>query len=384
MKLSLIDVPERNRVQFDKRNDIWNNGIDNAYPTLVERIINASVTAKACAGVLAKFIYGDGFAFENELREKAKSPATRFNRESLYSNPGRQTPNKLLKIAARQAAYHKGVFFHVNYNALFQKTSVAILPYKHCRLGKEGSSGYKEKIVVYDNWDRCKKNRIDPADFDVIDAYNPDPAVILKQVQRSGGWEKYKGQVLFLNLDDTDNYPLPYADAALLDCDSEAQSGVFKNRGLRKGFFGKYMLYTKPFENEQDKAAFQAKIKNAMGAENNETILHFEAELQNDELEKEILLKEIKTNIDDRIFSHTETTVANNIRKAFGNIPPVLIDWVEGKMGGTSGASFKEAQAYFVKQTEEERNEIEEAFEELFYNFHRPVNPSGNWKIRSF
>ena len=38
---------------------------DNAYPTRMERLINGSVTGKASAGMLARFIVGEGFEDES-------------------------------------------------------------------------------------------------------------------------------------------------------------------------------------------------------------------------------------------------------------------------------------------------------------------------------
>ncbi|MDV7390552.1 hypothetical protein RZS08_04325, partial [Arthrospira platensis SPKY1] len=50
---------------------------------------------------------------------------------------------------------------------------------------------------------------------------------------------------LFLNDDNEFFYPLSRIDAVITDCDNEHLAGVYKNRLLRKGFFGKTMVVTR-------------------------------------------------------------------------------------------------------------------------------------------
>lgn len=381
MKLSAIKIEER-QARFEKRNDIFQNGADNAYPTLVERLVNASPTAMACAGIVAKFIACNGFEFEYLARKQAKISGVRFYRKSLEINKKGDTPNQLLKKVAQSIALQRGCFFHINYNALYQKTSVQIVPYKWCRLGKEDTEGYKGKIIVYDNWDLSKKRGIRATDFDVFDVYNPDPKVIQAQVEKAGGWQYYKGQIYFLNLDHNDTYPLAFADSVLLDCESERQSALFTNKGFKRGFFGKYSLFTQPFESQKEKDKFREELQKSFGVDSEETIMHFEKTLASEDFKSEFLLEKIESNINDRTFEYTDKKLARNIRVAFGNVPPVLIDMVEGKLGNTSGDSLLEAQKFMQKQTEDECREIEETFEELFDNFYKPISPNGLFEIK--
>ena len=383
MKVSIHEIPERNSIKFDKRTDIYNNGDDNAYPTLIERIINSSVTAKSCAGVMANFMYCQGFEFENNLRQSYKQSNQKFDRRMISINKKGDTPNSLLRKACRKSiSRQSGVFFSVQYNALYQKTSIDIVPFKYCRLGKKDSEDYHGKVIVYNNWDKENGTRIKKQDFNFIDVFNPNPKVIQAQVDAAGGWKNYKGQILFLNLDDNDTYPLSWIDPVLLDCDSESQASVYKNRGLRKGFFGKYIFGTKEFEKEEDYNDFNNDLKDFVGAENADSIMTIELRKGSENLDDEMIIKPIERNSEDGFFAHTETSSANNIRKAAANIPPVLIDYVAGKLGGTSGAEFQEAQLFYQRQLEEERNDIEDTFETLFTNFYKPVNDSGDWSIK--
>jgi hypothetical protein len=84
-------------------------------------------------------------------------------------------------------------------------------------------------------------------DFKIIDKYNPNTKVIDAQVVAAGGWSKYKGQILHLNSDFSELYSLSDVDSVIYDADSEFQASLFKNTGLRKGFFGAKLFITKPF-----------------------------------------------------------------------------------------------------------------------------------------
>ena len=82
--------------------------------------------------------------------------------------------------------------------------------------------------------------------------------------------------------------------------------------------------------------------------------------MQGDKLENNILIKPIESNIKADMFQYADQKTANNIRKSYGNIPPVLIDYVEGKLGNTSGESLKEARIFMQEQMQEERQDVQE------------------------
>lgn len=356
------------------------NGANNDYPTLVEWLVNNSVTAKSCAGVVADFIFCKGFSFEKQAREDAKNQGLRFKSDVFHINERRETPNILLKKVAKNLALYRGVFLHVNYNANYQKTSVSVLPYKHCRLGAKDSNGFKGKVLVWENWDNEAGKKANK-EATVMDFYNPNPVIIQAQVEKAGGWANYKGQVFFLNLDRNDGYPLAYVDVCLTDCESERLSSVFSNLSFKRGFFGKTVVTTRPFESKQEKDEFKQMLEQGVGASNEDTVLLFETNIQNDDISKQIIFNNLPTNIDDKMFSYTDQKTANNIRKSYGNVPPVLIDYVEGKLGNTSGESLKEALLFMQNQLEEERQDVKEMFEELFDNFHKPITPNGIFEI---
>lgn len=357
------------------------NGEGNDYPTKIELLVGGSATAKACAGVIADFIYGKGFSLEAEARATAKERGERFKKESLYINDRRETPNDLLKKVARSLSYHRGVFLQINYNQLFQKTSVQVLPYGCCRLGVKDSKSYRGKVLYYNNWDKLQDKKEIDKSVSVIDLYDPRPEVIQEQVNKAGGWDNYKGQVFFLNLDRNDSYPLAWADTVLLDCESEMLSSKYTRNGFKKGFFGTYAFVTSPFKSEADKEEFQDHLRRSIGVEAEQSVFHFQLEMSGDKLEDQVLVKPIESNVKADLFEYADRKTANNIRKTYGNVPPVLIDFVEGKLGNTSGESLKEARVFMQEQMQEERQDVQEMFEELFDNFVEPISSNGLFEI---
>lgn len=357
------------------------NGEKNDYPTMIELLVGGSATAKACAGVIADFIYGKGFSLEAEARATARQQRTRFRKDTLYINDKRETPNDLLKKVARSLSYHRGVFVQVNYNQLFQKTSVQVLPYRYCRLGARDSNNYRGKVLYYENWDNLQDKKEVDKNVKAIDLYDPSPKVIQEQVDAAGGWDNYKGQVYFLNLDRNDSYPLAWADVVLLDCESEMLSTKYTRNGFKKGFFGTYAFVTSTMNSDEDREDFSDNLRNSIGVEAEQSVFHFELEMKGDKLEDQVLVKPIESNVKADLFEYADKKTANNIRKTYGNIPPVLIDFVEGKLGNTSGDSLKEARIFMQEQMQEERQDVQEMFEELFDNFAEPISSNGLFEI---
>ena len=357
------------------------NGEKNDYPTMIELLVGGSATAKACAGVIADFIYGKGFSLEVEARATARQQRTRFRKDTLYINDKRETPNDLLKKVARSLSYHRGVFIQVNYNQLFQKTSVQVLPYRYCRLGARDSNNYRGKVLYYENWDNLQDKKEVDKNVKAIDLYDPSPKVIQEQVDAAGGWDKYKGQVYFLNLDRNDSYPLAWADVVLLDCESEMLSTKYTRNGFKKGFFGTYAFVTSTMNSDEDREDFRDNLRNSIGVEAEQSVFHFELEMKGDKLEDQVLVKPIESNVKADLFEYADKKTANNIRKTYGNIPPVLIDFVEGKLGNTSGDSLKEARIFMQEQMQEERQDVQDMFEELFDNFAEPISSNGLFEI---
>ena len=372
-RTTLVDVYKK-LTTYNKSIGIITNGVDNLYPERVDRYINNSVTAKTCAKIMASYIVGKGWGEDQD--------------KTIVNKATELTLQKFTKQIAVSIAKQRGVFIQVNYNANYLPYSYSIHPYNNCRLGKKDDNSYNGKIGVHEDW----ANATDSTGVNFIDVYNPDEDVVKSQIEASIGDDivskvrNYKGQILYLNLDDEYIYSLSQVDPVLKDCDSEAQASIYKNKSLRKGFFGKTLVITKPLagalenysssedyhEALSDRDNFKETIEGFIGAESTGGVLHMEVSHESDNFEQEILFKNIDSNIDDKIFSYTEASVFENILMSFNSLPSIIIKPDSG-MFGQSGESMRQAQLIYQNNTRQERNEVEQLIQLLMSRLVTPL-----------
>ena len=352
---------------FDKKLGIHENGEGNNYPETVEALINNSVTALRCKDLLASYISGKGFGDDP-------------NKILVHEGKG-ITLLKFVQDIADSIAEQNGVFIHVNYNLEHEIKDMQVLPYSDCRVGRMDSNRYAGKILVCEDWsDRKYHSKIR-----VVDVYNDNKKVIQKQIDSAGSVQKYNGQILFVHLGKY-IYPLAKIHPCLEDADSEKQASVYKNKSLRKGFFGKMLVATRPFieeglkpEDEEfikqsnSRDEFRETLKEFIGAENTDGVMHFEMEFETDKLEESILFKQIDSNINDKLFEHTERSVSDNIRMCFNNVPAPLIKSQDGALFSSSGEAITAMKIFFQDQTNDERMIVEQIIQKLMKRFKTPV-----------
>ena len=358
----IVELDKR-EVKFDKTIGIYMNGFDNNYPERVIRIINNSATAKPAAKLFRKYIVGKG------LGDTLNS--------FLFNKHKQLSLWKAMTQIGDSLSYHAGCFIHVNYNLEGKIISGDVLPFEDCRIGKADDKKYSGKILVYNNWD-SSQGPIDKKKIHSIDIFNPKKKVILSQIEKAGGIENYKGQIFYFNPYGL-IYPLSPVDNVIYDADSEHMSSVFKNRSLRKGFFGKKILITPPMLDDNliqddsllddeslvekrrqisERDSFKRNLKKFIGADEIDGLFHMEMELEGDDIEKQMKFVDVETDINDKLFEYTEKSTANNIRKAYNNIPSILIENSDNSVFGQSGEMLKQAKVFYQEQTEEERNII--------------------------
>jgi hypothetical protein len=349
MRTLLIDVWKR-LTPWSKSADVYANDTDNAYPERMDRLINNSVTAKSAAAIMVQYLIGKGYGKDAD---------------DLIINKEKNL--KLIDFAddvADDLVKQRGVFIHINWNALYQISDCSVVPYEWCRIGKKDSNDYAGKVAISKEWLKPKRSEIE-----LVDIYNPRKAVIDAQVEKAGGWEHYKGQILFINMDTKLIYPLSRIDSVSEDCDSEAQASIYKNKLLRKGFFGNTLVVTRPLvgeglepgstaltEAESERERFQQAIKDSLGAQNTGGVLCLEMDFAGEKLDDAILIKQIESKIDDKLFNYTETSVRENILVAFNNLPAGLIKTNEASLFGNSGEAIREMKRTYWENTTKERS----------------------------
>lgn len=353
-KIQLSGVAKRNVVQFDSSKHIFTNGIDNAYPQKVERIIQNSVTADACVKKTTSFIVGDGFV-DKTLNEKI-----------VYSDGLKEfTMYDVLQKVAKDVAMQGGFALGITYNGLAEVSKIKSIPYKYVRIGKTDSQNYSGFYYVYNNWEKDPhKGEYKINKAQKIHTFNPNPDIILKQMASSN----YSGQIALFVLDDTFIYPLAPIDASLEDADTESLTKAFKNGEMRKGFFGKKILYHTAFASKADEEAFKQTLRQFEGADCDSRTLMIESEFDaNGQLIQDSALKleNLEFNFDDKIFEYTEKSTANNIRKSFWNIPSILVEQQDSSFFGSSGEAIANSFKMYNQDTKIIRDFIASAFEKV-------------------
>ena len=372
----IIDIYKR-IVSFEKQIGIIKNGDDNLYSERTDRYINNSVTAKTCARIMATYLTGKGWGDDEN---------------KLIVDKGNKTT--LLKFTQRinqSVSKYRGVYIHVKYNGNFEPSAYKVLNFNNCRLGVEDDDKYVGKIGVSSKYDA--KN-IKTKDINFVDVFNIDKDIVKLQMEAQADKNasltemvsKYKGQILYVNLDEEYLYPLSQIDPVINDCDSEAQTSIYKNRSLRKGYMGQKLIITKPMtggvedydspEHHQiaknDALSFVNMIEGGVGAENQGGVMVAERSYEDDSLDDLIKVVDIGTNLDDKMFAFTEESVFNNILMSFNSIPSGLVRPVN-TLFGASSAAIQQMQLVYQDNTSTERNETIQVVQFLMSVFMNPV-----------
>ncbi len=376
-KITIGELPAPFTIKENKQAGIESYDIDNNYPSRMERLINGSVTAKSSAGMLARFLIGDGFV--DDTLNKLEVGKDRYERPI--------TAYKLLRQIAHSLSFYAGFYVRAQFDANLSVTKLVHEDFRYCRFGTKDTQDYSGKIVVYNNWDRSKdKKRILKKDFLHVPVWNMNENVIQSQIDKADGIKKYNGQMFFAFEDEYYLYPLSPIDPVLFDADTENQISKFKNGEVRRGFFLKKIIHHNRFETLSDAEDFTKKVLEFQGGGHQSSILVMEGTFDEKGILKEgenIKIEDIEQNIDDKIFETYEKTVINNIRKAYNAIPQILIDYEDSKLGTTSGEALFQASTFYNQMTMELRRFISESFVEMFTRWKDKPLRDKEWIIKT-
>jgi len=367
MKIDILEII-KNVVKWDDKLEIYTNGIDNMYPERVDRLKNNSITAKMASEMMIQYIIGGGLGNADNYKISDKQKLIDFATD-----------------VADDITNHRGVFIHFDYNLDFEPVNPKVLPFERCRIGKKDSNDYNGKIYYKINWLDKKETPI------VFDVYNNEKVIVSNQVEKAGKIQKYKGQVLFINLDRNYVYPLSRIDAVLNDCDSEAQSSVYRNQLLRKGFFGKQIVVTPPLvtndepedilnpqgqlvrnpkwmRKEDEGKQVKETIEKFIGAENAGGALLMQLPDFEGKIDDVFKVIKIDSTLDDKMFEYTENVTSKNILMAFNNLPVGLVKNPDSAMFGNSGESLKAMQEMYYKNCDKDRKIVETIINDIVQN----------------
>jgi hypothetical protein len=373
----VIISPNKTMKRIDEGvNGLMTFGENNDYPQLMEKIINGSVTAKTSANVYAKFLTGEGFE-NKEINKIVIGVDSKGKDITLIS---------LLREFCMSISRNNGAYIHCNYNREGKIVDTHLKPFKFCRFAIPDDEGYAAKLLVYENWEKDrKKGRYDKNKIKSFNVFNPRKNVIIEQIKTAGNISQYKGQIFFLFLDQEYFYPLSNYDEVYLDCDTEAQLALYKNRQTRNSFFKKTVMRIQPRRTEEETEELAGQIRHMLGVDGDGLVIIEDEPDENGEYDdrKGFAVDQLDSDVQDDLFKDWPKQLANNIRKAAKNIPSMLIEIEDAIFSNQSGESIIQATNFYNAITEDDRTAIEEAFEEVFKNFNNDIlRNNTNWKIK--
>ncbi len=323
---------------------------DNAYPQRVINILSASGTASSCSELLKKHLRGRGFS----------DPKI----ESFIINHKGETLSEIHNLICEDRSRFKGFALHVGYNMLLEITSITHIPFEMVRLGIPDEMGVVTKIAVHaDWWGQTGARRAAP---DYYDVFTTDEERILSQIESlKGGFNEWKGHILFFSESGKMQYPFAVGDAVLPDIKSDAGVQLWKNRAVDTGFSASHFFYHHGvFENEDARQEFIKNINSLQGAENAYKVVV--VELADGETKPE--MDTLNSISKDAIFERVEETVRENIIRHYQQ--PLTLHAI--KVSGQLGLSkeWEEAKINYDERTENERNKIGTEIAKLMVLWH--------------
>lgn len=289
LRIQPIDISRFNVASYD---------IDNGYPQRMETLVDASPTAKMATQLFADFIFGQGFSVSDGKTKSGKDKEDGV--WNMVLNSDGQTGDDLLAIASEYYSNWEKFYVHINYNALFKGVELRIVPYEFCRYGVEENEG---KIAVYSKW--WTRNRFGSLNTakdkpDYIDIFNPDPAVIKKQISNAGGWSSYKGQIAAFGRT-YKRYPLHVLDAAIEDVEAEILAKKTAKNNIKNNFSDKVLWIEKGEKQSlSEEEEFLERARSFVGTDGPQLMV---ANVDNIDSAPEF--KTIENKLDDKKFKYT-------------------------------------------------------------------------------
>lgn len=351
-------VENRIEVNYWRQFNLQTYGKDNLYPQNLMKITGASGTTGLCLERYRKFV--EGYGFQNESLSE------------MVINSAGVTMDDLLGNVADDLTRFRGFALHLNYNVLGEVTEVNYLPFEQCRLEEKDDAGRVAHIFVHEDWKGEKTRngqpqRVSDKFIKKFDVFNPDPSVVVSQIEASGGIDSYRGQVLWVSMDGPMTYPVPIYDAIITEISTDEGLGNIKYRNVRNNFLVACMLVAKKGlpklnengQEEERQMISDEDLREFQGDTKGSKILY--VELENDEDEPKVLQFPVRNY--DKEFTATDASVIERIYAQFHQ--EIFYAIRIGKLG-FSGQVMTEAYEYYAGEVTMEQRFIERVFSMVF------------------
>lgn len=366
MKVAILKTEQQLQSRNDRLLGIQSYGERNDYPQKVMEVVGASITGGACVEQFGRFLFGRGFSQRDFFQ--------------AIVNPKGQTADDVLEHVARDFAMFGGFALHVNWNALYEITSVNAIPFEWLRFEALDSDYKFNRVALHPDWGRryTQLRRFRKADIEWFDFFDPDPKEIAEQVRAAGGWRKWNGQILYYSRRGPKSYPLPVYDSALTDMSAEEGLSNVAYRNIRNNFLpaGMFIDHNNGEKGKRQAEETKEQLSEFQGDTKAGRILY----LNLDEGDIEPEFKPFESNNTDQKFRRSDEKVPDRIGAAFCQPPILRAKDVGSNFGATA---MREAHDYYNSQTESERQTLERVMRDVFQYFAgiATLNPDDDYSI---
>lgn len=374
---NVLRPPKRFNTSYLSQLNIQSYGKDNLYPQRMSDLIQNSPTGGTCLERYQTFIEGNGLK------------NTDFSK--YICNRKGETIDDIFSLIAQDIALYNGFALHVNYNLACEICELQHIPFENCRLEEEDDAGNVTYINVHPDWEgkKTRKGRnitIDRNNVKKYYTFNPIPAVVIDQIEASGGIERYCGQVLWVSMDGKYAYPKPKYDKVVANLSTDEGLDNVKYRNVRNGFMlSGIFVHKKSVKYEFDENGQAIKkddtqydlsddLDTFQGDNNACSIM--EIVVHSDEDIPKFI--NVEGNNYDAKFTVTESSTTERIYSAFGQEPWYCIRI--GKLG-FSGDVLSEAYEYYNSYVSRQRRAISRSLKRIFDHWHEPANPVDDYEI---
>lgn len=369
--------PRRVEVSYGSTLNIQLYGRDNLYPQRMRDLVYSSHTGSACMERYQTFIEGNG------LKDAAFA--------DYICNRRGDTVDDLFRMVARDMAMYHGVALHVNYNIFGDITEVTHVPFENCRLEEEQDDGAVVYINVHPDWTgrKTRRGRYIQVNRDTVKkiyVFNPRKEVVRAQIEKSGGIESYRGQILWFSMDGRWQYPRPIYDKVVTNLSTDEGLDNVMYRNVRNNFLVAGMLTHKkgsavgyddngnPVVDDRDASGISESLDIFQGDENACAIM--DVTIEADEDKPEFTPFEAQ-NFDSK-FEKTHQQTTKSIYISFGQ--EVFYRIMDGSLGFSTDI-MTEAFFYYSAYTNPQRRAISRLLKKVFDHWHEAANASGDYDI---
>jgi hypothetical protein len=346
----------------DVTDKVQRQGLDNLYAQRCIETAKRSYTLKSVLDRYGDFLNGEGF--QNELVGNIVVNTKGYLVETL---------NDILNKITRPNNYagFKSFALHIQYNLNYTMATINVLPYEYCRFAATSNGGECEYILYSTNWERDgRKEWYSDRVVHTYDIFNPDPLIVQQQIEKAGGIEFYKGQILFYT-PEPGQYALATYDPVIDHAQTQAELGLYKISNAQNKFLADLaIVYPGEFESEQERADFKNLIEGKSGGKNAGKRIGLQDKTGTKKASD--IFQTLNVANTDRLFEYTEKSVVDAITECFAQ--PKEITGIRPESGMFNQDNVENAYTYYNAATANDRAILSRFFAKLMTYWWQPVN----------